>query len=76
MGFGVRVAAFYDLPGNLEANPELAKALANEAESFATNRDRMSYPDFRKKGLFVGSGVIEAGCKTVIGSRLNRSGMF
>jgi hypothetical protein len=26
--------------------------------------------------LFVGSGVIEAGCKTVIGSRLKQSGMF
>jgi hypothetical protein len=34
------------------------------------------YPDFCKKGLFVGSGVIEAGCKTVIGSRLKHSGMF
>jgi hypothetical protein len=26
--------------------------------------------------LFVGSGVIEAGCKTVVGSRLKQSGMF
>ena len=31
---------------------------------------------FRRQHLFVGSGVIEAGCKTVIGSRLKRSGMF
>jgi hypothetical protein len=31
---------------------------------------------FRKQGLFCGSGVIEAGCKTVIGSRLKQSGMF
>ena len=36
----------------------------------------MRYPRFRKQGLFVGSGVIEAGCKTVIGSRLKQSGMF
>jgi hypothetical protein len=35
----------------------------------------MRYPKFRKQGLFVGSGVIEAGCKTVLG-RLKRSGMF
>jgi hypothetical protein len=61
---------------NAEKNPELAKVLTNEAEYFDTNRDRMRYPDFRNKGLFVGSGVIEAGCKTVIGSRLKRSGMF
>jgi hypothetical protein len=36
----------------------------------------MRYPDFRKKNWFVGSGVIEAGCKTVIASRRKRSGMF
>jgi hypothetical protein len=37
----------------------------------------MRYPAFRRKHLFVGSGVIEAGCKTVIdSSRLKQSGMF
>jgi hypothetical protein len=36
----------------------------------------MRYPDFRAQGLFIGSGFIEAGCKTVIGSRLQQSGMF
>ena len=36
----------------------------------------MRYPKFRRQHLFVGSGVIEAGCKTVIGSRLKQSGMF
>ena len=36
----------------------------------------MRYPGFRAHGLFVGSGVIEAGCKTVIAARLKRSGMF
>ena len=54
----------------------LAQELLKEAEYFATNADRMRYPEFREKGLFVGSGVIEAGCKSVIGSRLKRSGMF
>ena len=36
----------------------------------------MRYPKVRAQGLFAGSGVIEAGCKTVIGARLRRSGMF
>jgi hypothetical protein len=36
----------------------------------------MRYPQFRRQHLFVGSGVIEAGCKTVVASRLKRSGMF
>lgn len=57
-------------------NPELAKAIRVEAEYFDGNRDRMRYPEFRTKNLFIGSGVIEAGCKTVIGSRLKQSGMF
>jgi Uncharacterised protein family (UPF0236) len=57
-------------------NPDLAKTVANEAEYFARNADRMRYPAFRKQGLFIGSGVVEAGCKTVIGARLKRSGMF
>jgi len=59
-----------------EQNPELGRAIRIEAEYFDSNSDRMRYPEFRKQNLFVGSGVIEAGCKTVIGSRLKQSGMF
>ena len=42
---------------------------------FETNRDRMKYAEWIKEGLFVGSGVIEAGCKTIVGRRLKQSGM-
>jgi hypothetical protein len=48
--------------------PEVAGKLGVEAEYFERNAAKMRYPDFRAQGLFVGSGVIEAGCKTVIGS--------
>ena len=57
-------------------NPEVAEKLRTEADYFERNAERMHYPKFRRQHLFVGSGVIEAGCKTVIGSRLKRSGMF
>lgn len=57
-------------------DPELANKIRREADYFATNLARMNYPEFRKQHLFVGSGVIEAGCKTVIGHRLKQSGMF
>lgn len=40
------------------------------------NADSMRYADFRARGFFVGSGVVEAGCRTVIGQRLKKSGMF
>ncbi len=42
---------------------------------FENNAHRMRYRWFRQCGLFVGSGVVEAGCKTVIGQRLKLSGM-
>jgi hypothetical protein len=43
---------------------------------FVNNVERMKYRTFRREGFFIGSGVIEAGCKTVIGSRCKQSGMF
>ena len=39
------------------------------------NRRRMRYPKFRQQGLCTSSGVVEAGCKVVIGTRLKRAGM-
>lgn len=57
-------------------NEKLAQDVEKDAEYFARNADRMRYPEFRAKGLFVGSGVIEAGCRTVVGKRLKCSGMF
>jgi hypothetical protein len=58
------------------ANPEVIEKIRTEADYFERNAERMRYPKFRRQHLFVGSGVIEAGCKTVIGSRLKQSGMF
>jgi len=43
---------------------------------FESNTHRMRYAEYQARGLFIGSGVIEAGCKTVIGRRLKQSGMF
>jgi hypothetical protein len=42
---------------------------------FLNNAPRMRYRWFRSRGLFVGSGVVEAGCKSVIGQRLKQAGM-
>jgi hypothetical protein len=60
----------------VSTNPEVAEKIRTEAAYFERNTARMRYPEFRRQHLFVGSGVIEAGCKTVIGSRLKQSGMF
>lgn len=54
-------------------------ALRNKAQSavayFENNKERMRYGSFRAQGLFVGSGVVEAACRSVIGDRLKQSGM-
>jgi hypothetical protein len=42
---------------------------------FTGNKDKMRYGLFRAAGLFIGSGVIESACKTIVENRLNRSGM-
>jgi hypothetical protein len=67
------VAALHSMESD---NPEVAEKIRTEADYFERNAERMRYPKFRRQHLFVGSGVIEAGCKTVVASRLKRSGMF
>ena len=57
-------------------NTDLLEKIRTEGDYFQRNAERMRFPKFRRQHLFVGSGVIEAGCKTVIGSRLKQSGMF
>jgi hypothetical protein len=62
------------LVADLHRNPD--KDTENEIGYLDKNRERMHYDQYRAQGLFVGSGVIEAGCRHVIGQRLKQSGMF
>jgi len=59
----------------LPEDPALKKAAVAEIRYLDKNKERMRYTEFRTQGLFVGSGVVEAGCKTIIGQRLKQSGM-
>jgi hypothetical protein len=58
------------------SSSEAAELLRIEADYFEKNCARMRYPYFRRQHLFVGSGVIEAACRTVVARRLKQSGMF
>jgi len=60
---------------SLPEDSDLKKAAKVEIRYLDKNKERMRYKKFRAQGLFVGSGVVEAGCKTVIGQRLKQSGM-
>jgi Uncharacterised protein family (UPF0236) len=46
-----------------------------EADYFRSNAERMRYQAFRAKGMHIGSGIIEAACKTVVSTRAKQSGM-
>ena len=65
------IASFRELPLASRKARERDKAL----HYFQTNAHRMHYAWYRSLGLFVGSGMVEAGCKSVIGQRLKQSGM-
>jgi hypothetical protein len=62
--------------GQAATQPGWAEEIGKQADYFDTNSHRMQYPEFREQGFFVGSGVIEAGCKSIVGVRLKQSGMF
>jgi len=59
----------------LPHDAEAKKKAEIEIHYLEKNKEYMRYAEFRAQGLFVGSGVVEAGCKTLIGQRLKQSGM-
>jgi hypothetical protein len=58
------------------ADPTPTQAVQRELDYLERNRARLDYRYYRAQGWFIGSGVVEAGCKRVIGQRLKQSGMF
>ena len=59
----------------LKRNKTRAKHLNEQRTYFKRNGKRMTYATFRQNGWPIGSGPIEAACKTLIKTRLGRSGM-
>lgn len=55
----------------LKENPEIE----TELKYLQRNRRRMNYFELRQKNLPIGSGIVEAACKNLIGARLKKSGM-
>lgn len=65
----------YQARKRLPLQGQLRKSAEQQIGYFEDNKQRMRYAEFRKQGLFVGSGVVEAGCKHLIAARLKQSGM-
>jgi len=84
--FHLRLLTLLDAGRIQELAAQMGKALPRngarratgkkEIAYFINNAPYMRYAEFRRQGLFVGSGVIEAGCRTLVGQRLKCSGMF
>ena len=66
------VAAIRALPERTREQEEVKRS---ESRYFEQNEERMRYGSYRKKGYQIGSGVMEAGCKRVVGQRLDEAGM-
>jgi len=70
------VTAVVNALGRLTSRSKKARKARDTAmQYFWKNADRMRYAEYRANGLFVGSGVVEAGCKSVVGKRLKQSGV-
>jgi hypothetical protein len=51
------------------------KIIRRELKYFRRNRKRMNYAVLAEKNIPIGSGVVEAACKTLVTERMKRSGM-
>ncbi len=70
------IAAARSRLNDLGDQPDGPDSLDKQIAYFENHHHRMLYQSYHKHGLFYGSGVIEAGCRAVIGQRLKESGMF
>jgi len=60
---------------HLPRTSDRRKKARSEVAYLNKHKERMRYGEFRARGLFIGSGVVEAGCKSIIAQRLKQSGM-
>lgn len=52
-----------------------SRVVARELAYFRKNKKRMRYAEWKRQGLMIGSGMVEAACKTLVAQRLKLSGM-
>jgi len=71
----VRRSLAYYARTRRRGSAERRQALAAERKFFRRNHHRMAYASFRRRGIPIGSGPVEAACKSLVRTRLCRSGM-
>jgi hypothetical protein len=63
-----------ELLRHCQEHASAGEAVQQAITYYTNNKDRMRYPEYRAKGLQIGSGTVESGCKHVIGARLSGRG--
>jgi len=61
---------------HFEQHQTRGQAVQDALSYYRHNQQRMAYATYRARGMQVGSGSIESGCKHVIGARLKQAGMI
>ncbi len=59
-----------------QQHADRGKAVQDAITYYTNNLHRMRYAEYRAQGIQIGSGLIESGCKPVIGARLKQAGMI
>jgi hypothetical protein len=59
----------------LQSTHPQVEAIQSAITYYTNNQERMDYPTYRQRGLQIGSGTIESGCKRVVKARLDQAGM-
>ncbi len=65
-----------DVPAELQRHGDAGAAVASAQTYFTNQQARMHYPAYRARGLPIGSGTIESGCKQLVSARLKQAGMI
>jgi hypothetical protein len=61
---------------HFQAHSSAGETVQKAITYYTNNKHRMRYPEYRARGLQIGSGSIESGCKHVIAARLKQAGMI
>jgi len=71
---GLKAGGVASIIGELEPHRDRDEAVAKCIDYFKGNRERLRYDSYRKRGMQIGSGVVESSCRHIVGLRLKRPG--
>jgi hypothetical protein len=65
-----------EVVAGLEQQRAAGEGVTDALSYYTTHRGRMDYAAYRARGLQIGSGSVESGCKQLVSARLKQAGMI